>query len=444
MFKQPLSQADNTVNLIKASGILRAYKEMGYEAVAVSAGDLTAGMGFFLASMEDSFPWVSANIFNKNKKLIFPPHIIRKTGSITVGIIGLTGSVPYAFEDITIEDWRSPLSIEIKKLKTDCDMLMVLSSLSEADNRKLTKEFPQIDLIVTANRNQGNISPRLSDKSILSQGAGRGKYLGQLHIKWHPSGKWLVDQLQSSSQLENKLSSLDQQITQLEKQQTETSRDNSQKIDRMRVYRKNISDQIILTKEQESSNEGLQFNTFISSFLPIKPASTPGNIETIVQDTKKSVNAFNRHRQNTLKRENPVFQNTLQVDEIAGFISCRDCHEKQTAFWQNTAHADAFTTLSNRSQSFNLECLPCHVTAGKVTPSSPDSVKLYLLSLDDSRRTIGCEVCHGPAKKHILSPESFTPERYPSVELCIICHTKDRDEKFDYSRKLPAISCPAN
>ena len=160
MFQQPVTGANNIIPLIKAHGILRAYAGIGYDVVAVSAMDLTAGKDFFHASLDDSFPWISANVFDKDKKRLFPSHSIKKIGSLAIGIIGLTGDAQYLYEGLNIGDWRTALQTEIEKIEKNCDILMVLSNLTEPENEELASNFPQVSLVVTNYQKRGNTPPK--------------------------------------------------------------------------------------------------------------------------------------------------------------------------------------------------------------------------------------------------------------------------------------------
>jgi hypothetical protein len=440
LFKKTLSDgdiADNTSSLIIAHGLVRAYHSMSYDAVAISANDLSAGLDFFRSQDNDAFPWIAANVYDKDHKQLFLPHIIKKVSNLTIGIIGLTGGTGESVKDFVIGDWREALQREITLLKTSCDMLIVLSSLNTHENNEIQRDFNLIDIIVTANQNGTNVQPQVSQNSLLVQSGNRGKYLGKVDITRYAAGNWIIASTQSLANLKNRLGSIDWQLSQLENQQRGISKFSSQKIVRLQSYRQTILDQITVEREKELSK------SFKSSFLPVRPMSSSQDITIIVQDIKNSINTFNRYRRAGLQPDDPALRLALQKDEINGWNGCVTCHKKQTEFWKSTRHANAYTTLSRQGQSFNLQCLPCHVTGGKVSVSSDESKQLFLLSLSPDRQTIGCEVCHGPGKHHLLTPDEVVPVRRPPAEVCTQCHTPDRDNNFNYQKKLAKIACPA-
>ncbi len=384
--------ATNTISLITAHGLVRAYNAMLYDAVGVSASDLSAGTAFFRQTMDELFPWVAANVYDKNGNLLFPPHIIKQLATMTIGIIGLTGNDGHSIAGCTIGDWRESLQKEITLLENRCDILVVLSNLSESENREIQANFKQIDIIVAADRKRANIQPRAGQNSLLVQSGNRGKYLGKLDITWNGRGHWQADSPRTGK---------------------------------------------AGTGEQPE-------NRYHAASLPVKPAPSQDSVDTIVQEIQESITAYNRYRFAALQPADPAVQLALQQNAIGGFTACTPCHEKQTLFWKDTNHASAYATLTEQGQSFNLQCLPCHVTAGRVNASSPESERLYLLYLSAERQTVGCEVCHGPGKHHSLSPGNNAPVRLPAVTICTQCHTSARDSNFIYQKKMAAIACPAD
>ncbi len=420
---------------------------MSYGAVCPSSSDLSAGPSFFLQSSDYSFPWISANVYNRKGKLVFQPHIIKNLGDVTVGIIGLTGNNGHTIEGFNINDWRKALENEIHFLAKRCDILVVLSNLNADENREIQDSFKKIDIIVAADARGANISPTMPQSSLLVQSGGRGKYLGKLDIIGHGNGKWLpATSLFQLDQIKNRLESIDRQLSRLN-QPEKQSYPNSEtplKFERLHTYRQTLLDQQARLTKELAEDGRLSPKSFKCRFLPVKPTSSEDGIDAMVQDIKASITAFNKYRRSGLQADDPALRSALQKDEIAGAGSCLPCHEKQTNFWKKTSHAGAYTTLSNEGQSFNLQCLPCHVTAGNVNTSSNQPELLYLLSLDTDRQTIGCEICHGPGKQHQSSPAKVAPVRQPPKELCLQCHTPERDNDFDYLKKMSKIACPAN
>ncbi|HEY6081240.1 MAG TPA: multiheme c-type cytochrome [Polyangiaceae bacterium] len=99
-----------------------------------------------------------------------------------------------------------------------------------------------------------------------------------------------------------------------------------------------------------------------------------------------------------------------------GVEACSGCHKSQRAFWNQTAHASAYATLSSQHKEFNLDCVGCHVTGyGKAGGTTVTHV--------DKLTDVQCEVCHGPGSKHVNKPEDKALISKPSPSFCASeCH----------------------
>ena len=293
LFKKPVSITDitNSPALTAAHGIVKAYQAIGYDAVAPSVNDLSAGYDFFRQSMADGFPWVAANVYDENNNPLFQPYVIKKSGNITIGIIGLTGDMGKNIGGFLIGDWRKALRTEIAALEKSCDMLVVLSNLNLSENKELQNDFKQIDIIVTADKKGSNIQPQIATTTLLVESGGRGKYLGRLDISRSGAGNWSAESPGSLAQLQNRLASIDNQLNQLTKLHNKTDSDLSQKIARLQSSRILYINQITAKENDPSGNKSQPGKTYKAFFVPVKPASGGEVIDSIVQGIKKSTAA---------------------------------------------------------------------------------------------------------------------------------------------------------
>ncbi len=163
---------------------------MGYDAVAVSKSDIDAGTIFFESLKKINFPWISANIFDISGELLFKPFVIKKIDEIRVGVIGLTGPGRYKNDTIMISDWEGPLRTQLRDLMSRTDMIILLSNLPSSQNSIIAEAFPELDLIITANKRRGKSPPSISGNTLIIQTKERGKYLGKLSMEFHSKGKW--------------------------------------------------------------------------------------------------------------------------------------------------------------------------------------------------------------------------------------------------------------
>ena len=285
--------------MLTADTIMRSYGKIGYDAVAVSASDLSAGHQFFEKSAEIDFPWISANIFDISGNLLFKPSLLKKIGGITIGIIGITGQGKYSSEYIEISDWKKPLRRELQDLIPKADMVILLSNLPFSENNVIGQLFPEINLIITADKKRGNLTPYLSGNALMTQSQGRGKYLGRLSIKFHRSGKWFFDSSKRLQALENKIKSVERQISQLQKRKSYGDQNNfSARMDKLTSVKSDLEHQLENEKSLSrlrSKNETI--NTCKADFIPIRPRSQQSpEIKLMVAELKEKINVYNKKR----------------------------------------------------------------------------------------------------------------------------------------------------
>ena len=243
---------------------------MGYDAVAVSAIDLTAGKEFFDSSAEDHYPWISANIFDSNGKALFKPYIVKKIGGITVAVVGITGPGSQSSQWAVITDWQESLHRQLQDLDSQADMVVLLSNLPSPDIRSIVQLFPQIDLIISADRKRGNLSPYISGNSVISQTQARGKYLGQLSIEFQKSGRWYSDNSRNIEALEDRIKSVNNQINRYQKK-SDKQRNTAGRAEKLTSVKKDLEQQLAAEKSSRMDFPDQTANRFKANFIPVKP-----------------------------------------------------------------------------------------------------------------------------------------------------------------------------
>ncbi|MEZ4362306.1 MAG: multiheme c-type cytochrome [Kofleriaceae bacterium] len=129
------------------------------------------------------------------------------------------------------------------------------------------------------------------------------------------------------------------------------------------------------------------------------------------------------------------------VATYVGTQACVECHDTAVEFWKKSRHADAWQTLVERGQEYDLECISCHVT-GWNKPGGATLAK------NEALRDVQCEVCHGPASIHVAKEGDDEPRTLtggPEPELCAkLCHTKEHSDTFSYDAYLRDIVGPGH
>lgn len=431
LFKQsPMAEGPSQERVI-AEGIIGIYSAMQVDAVAVGPLDLAAGAELLLTSQKQGFPWLSANLFDPQGRPLFEPTRIKKIGSIKAGLIGLTGTLDPLPAGITQADWRTILPALVAKTASQCDFLILLSSLSAADNQEIAQLFPAIHLILTANPDTGNMNPQQINNSLITQTDRQGKYLGVLSIDWNQGGKWGHSREEELITLRNRLGALDWQLQRMQKRKDQEQPDYLDKIRVIEQNREEVAEQIrsLEAQNQLPGNEKDAWCSHSFHFVPLQQ-SLPDAPE--IKDMVMEI------RQRIKELHTKIAQRETE-QPFLGSDGCTGCHAKQGAFWQTTSHARAWETLEKRDQAHNLECLPCHV----VNQPELNLPREQLLFLPASLQAVGCESCHlGPGKAHAKNPGRFPMEKPVEEKTCLLCHASKQDNNFSYREKSAQIACP--
>ncbi|OPZ18967.1 MAG: Cytochrome c-554 precursor [candidate division BRC1 bacterium ADurb.BinA364] len=139
---------------------------------------------------------------------------------------------------------------------------------------------------------------------------------------------------------------------------------------------------------------------------------------------------------------------------LASATVCKACHDGQYQQWTETRHSHAMQTLIDNNQQFNPDCLPCHTTSYRKDNGFQN------LSTTPQFANVQCEVCHGPALRHVgdqrllanlknLTDEQrkafedrakrSLPVRTPLETLCIGCHDEQNDDHFVYVEDVEKV-----
>ena len=417
---------------ITALGIVKAYNLIGYNAVGISSQDLTGGLEFLKnAASESQFSWISANLISKKDGMpLFNSHLSVKTGDINIGITGITDQLPAKSilrgQDYEIVGWQKTLPPVIEKLAAANDFIILLSSLDDKECKEIAKAHPSIKMIIQAKSLSANRQPfKIAPDTLLTRTGKQGKHIGVMNIKWHPESTW------ENPQRNNILSA----------KKSERDLFNRQ-LARYKDRPEQQANYINLKKRLEQIEATINELELSGNLVPgMKPAvSSYRNRFLAMERTMPDhlpvldvVNEINREIK-SLAEENRVKYKLKgsAVTGAKGWRKCNGCHPKQTGSWQATRHASSYLTLVEEKQHFNLECLPCHVTAFDV--NNPGSSTF----LPSELQVVGCEVCHGPGSQHISSPKANKP---PVVtrKICLGCHTQERDSDFNFENDRKKI-----
>jgi hypothetical protein len=436
---------------ITAAGIIDSYNIMNYDAVAVGKNDLAAGLSFLQdQAAKSKFPWLSVNLVRKSDQgPVFSAALIRRMGNVSVGVIGLTaqdGSIQFGEnEDAELLPWQKVLPDVVADLAVKCDLLILLSNNVYNENEKIAEAFPDINIIIQSSPRSENIAPKLANKSLIVQTGKQGKYLGWMLINWQKSKTW--GHAGAAKELATKKRELDGisgRISRIERHEKKEDLPANASYQKLLASRETLLSEIIFLENElhDLMESGLTPSTFENHFIPLE-VNLPDqpDVKKIVEATKLGVNLVGRNQAEESATSSVLPESQLEKLPFTGWKTCAPCHSAQTSFWRKTDHASSYQTLYKEKQQFNLDCLPCHVTAEHkdIRISNNDTV---LLSLPAQLQQVGCEVCHGPGRNHAAAPDTNVIFRKPDISICIRCHTEERDVNFIYDNDIKLIACP--
>ena len=136
----------------RASVILMGYEQIGCDAINVGQYEFGGGEQFLLETASTTqIPFISANLINtQTNQLLFNPYIIIEREGLKIAVIGLTNLLPKTIKNIRANDYITVGKSMIKKVKDNVDIIVMLVNANRADQKTLTKEFKEANLIFTS------------------------------------------------------------------------------------------------------------------------------------------------------------------------------------------------------------------------------------------------------------------------------------------------------
>ncbi len=173
----------------RAAFIADIYRQLGYDAVCVGSRDLAAGMEFLRRLERAGLPLISANLFYQGRRAFAPFKILEVKG-LRIGVVGLTSSsIPLRVPDrekIAVKGYQDVLAEIVKDLEARTDYLILLSNIAPGKERKLLRQWPQFDLVISSGRVGATKSPVTTVGRPLVSTSALGKSMGFLIIRAEP------------------------------------------------------------------------------------------------------------------------------------------------------------------------------------------------------------------------------------------------------------------
>lgn len=258
----------------KSELIAKAYGQMGYDAVAVGPYDLLAGIDFIRKTGEWGVPWVSVNLKDEQGRLVCDSYRLVQVGALRIAVIGMTGSATEPNKTYTVDDDLQVLRPIISSLAGENDLILLLSSLSNEQNREVARLFPDVAIIIQADPQQEALPAQVHDRSLVVQPNNRGRYLGFLRVDW-TGAPWGQSPEAERVRLQERIASLTHQLHRISRQNDRSHQpvleQKKQQVERLRAEAR----EALTRLEQQAANDTTPLpSEYQSFFLPLDP-STP-------------------------------------------------------------------------------------------------------------------------------------------------------------------------
>lgn len=166
------------------------FGRLGVDAAVLGNHEFDYGQDVFrrLAALA-TFPFLSANVHTDPLPLpVRPSVVLGPPAGPRVAVLGLTtpelttATHPRNAIGVSVEDPVAVARRLVPGLAAGAELVVVLSHMGLAEDRRLARELPQIDLIVGGHNHFVLADPVLEDGVAIVQAGARGRYLGRLDL----------------------------------------------------------------------------------------------------------------------------------------------------------------------------------------------------------------------------------------------------------------------
>jgi len=144
---------------------------MGYDAMALGAGDLSMGLDAIMQRQAEArFPFLSANaVVSGTTELVATPYITREIGSLRVVILGLSDQGTAPTPGIQVTDPVAGASRVILETRNWADLVILLSHATRPLDQAIGATVPGIDWIMEGSLSPQTLKPLMAGKTSIVQ-----------------------------------------------------------------------------------------------------------------------------------------------------------------------------------------------------------------------------------------------------------------------------------
>ena len=203
-----VTMGDPRSNVCENLPMIMGMNLIGYDGMLIGSHEFDFGMKTFEKMKKEArFPFMSANLFYKNKKQVGKSFIQKEMiNGVKVAFVGITTPELEKISNagveglVKVEDPIEAAKKAVEELKKNNDFIVVLSNLGYSDkevgsdgfptDRMLAKEVPGIDLIIGGRTKVQMNDPVYVNNVPIIQTEGLGKWVGRFDFYFE--GKELV------------------------------------------------------------------------------------------------------------------------------------------------------------------------------------------------------------------------------------------------------------
>jgi len=395
----------------KADALADAFKSLGLSAWAPGANDWLLGEETLAKLARRS--GASLLAANLNSPSVRQTKVLELSG-IKVGLVGVSmpvfaGKSPQAVEASDPGVAAQNALAELGKGGAQLDIL--LAAMPRGEALRLIEKVPGYELAIVGKpfdqgeTNDPPISPTLVGKTLVIETPNHLQTLGVVDLYIRGQSFVFAD----GSGLEATERKLEIGRRLLEIQARLDQGGSPADLSALTLDKKALQAELSKLPEAKPPEQGSYFR-----FQSIEVREKLGADPAVSKHIAEYYRRVNDHNREAFKDLVPVTPAESEASYV-GVELCGTCHQSQRKFWDQTAHAGAYETLSKQHKEFNLDCVGCHVTGY----SKPGGTTVTHV---DKLTDVQCEVCHGPGSKHVASPADKALLQKPTPSSCVECH----------------------
>jgi 2',3'-cyclic-nucleotide 2'-phosphodiesterase (5'-nucleotidase family) len=407
----------------RAEKFVEIWKALGATAVTPGALDLAQPVEQLgKLSALGAFPWLIDNAKVAAESSPFAQARVVDVKGVKVGLLGLVaGDTAHPADPAITLAAELPALAEqkVRELRSaGAQLVIALVSADRRTARMIAGKGPDLVVMGGLDTEQA-LAPAVHGEAVLLHAGRQGQHVVAVDLGLASGGAWedasAWTRREASKDLDAQLSELRARIVEWEKD------DKVQKGD-LEAQRARLGE---LERQREVTSEPSYKGRWFRAELTELSPDVAGD-EAVAEALNAHDRRVNEHNRVSLADRKPVPAKAGEAS-YAGSASCASCHKEAYAWWQATAHGNAYATLEKVHKQYNLNCVSCHVT-GYNQPGGSTVTHV------ESLKNVGCENCHGPGSLHNAEPNKpGLIARDAPENVCASCHTREHSDHFVYS-----------